>query len=77
MVADAREDGIDLKVAVIGKNPPVETPLRDIATGVDDAYPGSTVLVLNPSYAGTYPHLRSHHPGGGPGCGQYRRRPIH
>jgi hypothetical protein len=39
---------------VIGKNPPVETPLRDIATGVGHAYPGSTVLVLSPSYAGTY-----------------------
>jgi hypothetical protein len=54
VVADAREDGIDLKIVVIGKNPPVETPLRDIATGVGHVYPGSTVPVLSPSYAGTY-----------------------
>jgi hypothetical protein len=54
VVADARQDGIDLKIVVIGKNPPVETPLRDIATGVGHVYPGSTVLVLSPSYAGTY-----------------------
>ena len=33
VVADARQDGIDLKIVVIGKDPPVETPLRDIATG--------------------------------------------
>ncbi len=54
VVADARKDGIDLKVVVIGSNPPVDTPLRDIATEVGQAYPGSTVLVLSPSYAGTY-----------------------
>ena len=54
VVADARQDGIDLKIVVIGKNPPVETPLRDIATGVGHVYPGSTVPVLSPSYAGTY-----------------------
>ena len=53
VVADARKDGIDLKVVVIGSNPPVDTPLRDIATEVGQAYPGSTVLVLSPSYAGT------------------------
>ena len=46
--------GIDLKIVVIEQNPPIDTPLRDIATEVGQAYPGSTVLVLSPSYAGTY-----------------------
>ena len=54
VVADARKDGIDLKIVVIDSNPPVDTPLRDIATEVGQAYPGSTVLALSPSYAGTY-----------------------
>jgi hypothetical protein len=54
VVSDARQDGIDLKIVVIGKNPPVDTPLHDIATEVGRAYPGSTALVLSPSYAGTY-----------------------
>jgi hypothetical protein len=54
VVADARKDGIDLKIVVIDRNPPVDTPLRDIATEVGHAYPGSTVLVMSPSYAGTY-----------------------
>jgi hypothetical protein len=54
VVAEAREDGINLKLVVIDKNPPIDTPLRDIATEVGAANPGSTVLVLSPSYAGTY-----------------------
>ena len=54
VVADARQEGIDLKIVVIDKNPPVDTPLRDIATEVGAANPGSTVLVLSPTYAGTY-----------------------
>jgi hypothetical protein len=54
VVAKARDKGVDLKIVVINKNPPVDTPLRDIATEVGHAYPGSTVLVLSPSYAGTY-----------------------
>lgn len=54
VVADARKDGIDLKIVVIEKNPPVDTPLRDIATEVGQAFPGSTVLAMSPSYAGTY-----------------------
>ena len=54
VVADARKDGLDLKIVVIARNPPVDTPLRDIATEVGEAYPGSTVLMLSPSYAGTY-----------------------
>ncbi|UXA20269.1 DUF6676 family protein [Mycobacterium sp. SMC-4] len=54
VVDDAREDGIDLKIVVIDFNPPIETPLRDIATEVGMAYPGSTVLTLSPGFAGTY-----------------------
>lgn len=56
VVSDARAQGIDLKVVVIKDNPPIDTPLRDIATEVGEAYPGSTVLTLSPSYAGTYSH---------------------
>jgi hypothetical protein len=54
VVADARKDGIDLKIVVIETNPPIDTPLRDIATVVGQANPGATVLVLSPSAAGTY-----------------------
>ncbi len=54
VVADARADGIDLKIVVIADNPPIDTPLRDIATEVGQAYPGSTVLAISPSFAGTY-----------------------
>lgn len=54
VVADARSEGIDLKIVVIGTNPPIDTPLRDIATEVGEAFPGSTVLAISPSFAGTY-----------------------
>lgn len=54
VVADARADGINLKIVVVGVNPPIDTPLRDIATVVGQANPGSTVLVLSPSFSGTY-----------------------
>ena len=54
VVADAREHGIDLKIVVIATNPPIDTPLRDIATEVGEAYPGSTVLAMSPTWAGTY-----------------------
>lgn len=54
VVADARADGIDLAIVVVDVNPPIDTPLRDIATVVGRANPGSTVLVLSPSFAGTY-----------------------
>lgn len=54
VVADAGRDGIDLKIVVIETNPPIDTPLRDIATEVGTAYPGSTVLAISPSYAGTF-----------------------
>lgn len=54
VVADAREKGIDLKIVMIATNPPIDTPLRDIATEVGEAYPGSTVLAMSPMWAGTY-----------------------
>jgi hypothetical protein len=54
VVADAREHGIDLKIVMIANNPPIDTPLRDIATEVGEAYPGSTVLAMSPTWAGTY-----------------------
>ena len=54
VVAGAKQDGIDLKVVVLAENPPIDTPLRDVATQVGQTYPGSTVLVLSPSFAGTY-----------------------
>lgn len=54
IVEDARSEGIDLKIVVIDVNPPIDTPLRDIATEVGEANPGATVLALSPSFAGTY-----------------------
>ena len=54
VVTDAREQGLDLKIVVIATNPPIDTPLRDIATEVGQAYPGSTVLAMSPTWAGTY-----------------------
>lgn len=54
VIEDARSEGIDLKIVVIDLNPPVDTPLRDIATEVGQAHPGSTVLAMSPSFAGTY-----------------------
>ena len=54
VVDEAKQDGIDLKIVVIEANPHIDTPLRDIATEVGQAHPGSTVLVLSPSFAGTY-----------------------
>ena len=54
VVADAREQGIDLKVVMIATDPPIDTPLRDIATEVGEAFPGSTVLAMSPKWAGTY-----------------------
>lgn len=46
--------GVDLKVVSLEKSPPIDTPLRDIATQVGQANPGSTVLVLSPGWAGSY-----------------------
>jgi hypothetical protein len=54
VVDEAKKKDIDLKIVVIESNPPIDTPLRDIATQVGKAYPGSTVLAISPSWAGTY-----------------------
>lgn len=54
VVAGASDRGMDLKVVVMAKSPPIDTPLRDIATQVGQQHPGSTVLVLSPGWAGTY-----------------------
>jgi CDP-diglyceride synthetase len=45
---------VDLKVVVMEESPLLDTPLRDIATQVGQAQPGSTVLVISPGWAGTY-----------------------
>lgn len=58
VVHEAHEDGIELKIVVIENNPPIDTPLRDIATLVGKDYTDATVLAISPSYAGTYsPHF--------------------
>lgn len=54
VVRQAAEQGIDLKIVVIPHNPPIDTPLRDIATEVGMVYPDATVLAMSPSFAGTY-----------------------
>ncbi|KAA0084283.1 hypothetical protein CIW52_09495 [Mycolicibacterium sp. P9-64] len=54
VVADAAAKGVDLKIVVIPTNPPIDTPLRDIATDVGKQHPDSTVLAISPFFAGTY-----------------------
>lgn len=54
VVAGARDRGVDLKVVVLEKSPPIDTPLRDIATEVGQHHSGATVLVLSPGWAGSY-----------------------
>lgn len=54
VVAAAGQRGVDLKVVVLPNSPPIDTPLRDIATQVGQANPDSTVLVLSPGWAGSY-----------------------
>jgi hypothetical protein len=54
VVQEAKQKGIDLKIVVIEHNPPIDTPLRDIATEVGKAHPDATVLAISPSFAGTY-----------------------
>ncbi len=54
VVAGARERGVDLKVVVMDASPPIDTPLRDVATAVGQQNPGATVLVLSPGWAGSY-----------------------
>jgi hypothetical protein len=54
VVTDARAKGVDLKIVALRENPFIDTPLRDIATEVGHVYPHATVLVISPSFAGTY-----------------------
>ena len=54
VVTGAQERGVDLKVVVMEKSPPIDTPLRDIATQIGQQHPGATVLVLSPGWAGSY-----------------------
>jgi hypothetical protein len=54
VVAAAQQRGVDLKVVVMENSPPIDTPLRDIATEIGSANPGATVLVLSPGWAGSY-----------------------
>ncbi len=54
VVGEAAKDGIDLKIVVLNHNPPNDPPLRDVATVVGSTYPDATVLVLSPSFVGSY-----------------------
>lgn len=54
VVADAKANGMDLKVVVMEKSPGIDTPLRDVATEIGEVHPDATVLVLSPGWAGTY-----------------------
>lgn len=54
LVNQAHEHGIDLKIVVLDHSPPIDTPLRDIATVVGSQHPDATVLVLSPNFVGTY-----------------------
>ncbi|WP_425172024.1 DUF6676 family protein [Mycobacterium sp.] len=54
VVSDAGRHGINLKVVVLDHNPPNDPPLRDVATVVGSGYPDATVLVLSPSFVGSY-----------------------
>ncbi|HEU4363194.1 MAG TPA: DUF6676 family protein [Mycobacterium sp.] len=54
VVRQANDDGIDLKIVVIARNPGMDTALRDVATVVGSDSPESTVLVLSPSFVGSY-----------------------
>jgi hypothetical protein len=54
LIDQAHADGIDLKIVVLDHNPPIDTPLRDIATVVGAQHPDATVLVLSPNFVGTY-----------------------
>ncbi|HEY5856186.1 MAG TPA: DUF6676 family protein [Aldersonia sp.] len=54
VVAQARNDGIDLEVVVIPENGRHDSQLRDLATAVAQQDNGGTILVLSPDWAGTY-----------------------
>ena len=56
VVADAREQGIDLKIVVIATNPPIDTPLRDIATEVGADIPGRDGAGDEPEFGGHLQH---------------------
>ena len=74
VVEQARKDGIDLKIVVIEHNPPIDTPLRDIATEVGKAHPDATVLAISPVVRGHLQHaLRPRDARSGPGRRQDRR----
>ncbi|WP_433612843.1 Rv1476 family membrane protein [Prescottella agglutinans] len=53
VVARAHEQGIDLKIVVLEKDPGRPEQLRDLATEIGTV-DGGTVLVLSPSSPGTY-----------------------
>ncbi|MGW0042093.1 Rv1476 family membrane protein [Rhodococcus sp. NPDC003348] len=53
VVARAQEHGLNLRVVVLAENPGRDSQLRDIATEVG-VHDGGTVLVLSPSWVGTY-----------------------
>lgn len=53
VVTNAAAKDIDLKIVYVPTNPPIDTPLRDVATEVGKVYPESTVLVISPGFAGT------------------------
>jgi hypothetical protein len=54
VINQAHNDGIDLKIVVLDRNPLNDTPLRDIATRVGAEHPDATVLVLSPNFVGSY-----------------------
>ncbi len=54
VVAKAHAKNIDLKVISLPGNPWIDTPLRDIATEIGKDHPDATILVISPSFAGTY-----------------------
>ena len=54
VINQAHNEGIDLKIVVLDRNPANDTPLRDIATRVGAQHTDATVLVLSPNFVGTY-----------------------
>jgi hypothetical protein len=54
VINQAHNDGIDLKIVVLDRNPLNDTPLRDIATRVGAQHTDATVLVLSPNFVGSY-----------------------
>ena len=56
VVAEAKQKGIDLKIVVVDRNPPIDTPLRDIATEVGEAYPGLDGAGAQPDGVGHLQH---------------------